>query len=86
MTEKARCGTKRVVVEMELVKEEYIERCENEVFSELKTRLAPPRQGMSMYVEVGWGKKVSNQPARRLKGACVFLIAAGPKGTHGAAL
>jgi hypothetical protein len=35
MTERARRGTKRVVVEMELVKEEYIEHRENEAFSEL---------------------------------------------------
>ena len=56
--EKARRGTKRVVVEMELVKEEteeYNERSETGAFSELKTSLALPRQGMPMYVEVGWG-------------------------------
>lgn len=52
MMEKARRGAKRVVVEMELVKEEYNERTETGAFSELKTRLAPPRQSMSMYVAV----------------------------------
>jgi|SRR6266850_8247594 len=55
MMEKARRGTKRVVVEMELVKEEYNERNETGAFSELKTSLALPRQGMPMYVEVRWG-------------------------------
>jgi hypothetical protein len=54
MMEKARRGTKRVV-EMELVKEEYNERSQTGAFSELKTSLALPRQGMPMYVEVGWG-------------------------------
>jgi hypothetical protein len=46
MMEKARRGTKRVVVEIELVKEEYNERSETGAFSELKTSLALPRQGM----------------------------------------
>ena len=46
MMEKARCGTKRVVAEMELVKEEHNERSETGAFSELKTSLALPRQGM----------------------------------------
>jgi hypothetical protein len=56
MMEKARRGTKRVVVEMELVKEEYNERSETGAFSELKTSLALPRQGIiPMYVEVRWG-------------------------------
>ena len=55
MTEKARRGTKRVVVEMELVKEEYNERDETGAFSELRTCRALPRQGMPMYVEVRWG-------------------------------
>ena len=40
MTERARRGTKHVVVEMELVKEEYIERSENEAFSELSRALS----------------------------------------------
>jgi hypothetical protein len=39
MTERARRGTKHVVVEMELMKEEYIERSENEAFSELSQRV-----------------------------------------------
>lgn len=52
MMEKARHGTKRIVVEMGLVKEEYNERNETGAFSKWKTSLAPPRQGMSMYVEV----------------------------------
>jgi len=39
------------------VKEEYNERSETGAFNELKTSLAPPRQGMSMHVEVGLGKK-----------------------------
>jgi hypothetical protein len=42
MMEEARRGTKRVV----LVKEEYNERSETGAFSELKTSLALPRQGM----------------------------------------
>ena len=46
--------TKRVVVEMELVKGGYNERSETGAFSELKTSLALPRQGMPMYVEVRW--------------------------------
>lgn len=57
MMEKARRSTKRVVVEMELVKEEYNERSETGAFGELKKSLALPRQGMSMYVEVRWGLK-----------------------------
>ncbi len=44
--EKARRGTKRVVVETELVKEEYNERTVTGAFSELKTSLALPRQGI----------------------------------------
>jgi len=44
MTEKARRGTKRAVVEMELVKGEYNERSETGAFSELKTGLMLPRQ------------------------------------------
>ena len=50
MMEKARRSTKRVVVEMELVKEEYNERSETGTFGELKKSLALPKQGMSMYV------------------------------------
>jgi hypothetical protein len=53
--EKARCGTKRVVVEMEYGKEELNERSETGAFSKLKTSLALPRQGMPIYVEVGCG-------------------------------
>ena len=53
MTEMARHGTKRVV------KEEYIERSKNEVLSELKARLALPRQCMT---------KVRNQLAGWVKG------------------
>jgi len=41
--EKAQRGTKRVVVEMELGKEEYSERSETGAFSKLKTSLALPR-------------------------------------------
>lgn len=52
--ENARRGTKHVVVEIELVKEEYNERSETGGFSELKTSLALPRQGMPMYLEVRW--------------------------------
>lgn len=54
MMEEARRGTKCVVVEMELVKEdsEYNERSETEAFSESKTSLVPPRQEMSIHVEV----------------------------------
>jgi hypothetical protein len=52
MMEKARRGTKCVVVEMELVKEEYNERNETGAFSELEMSLALPRQDMPMYVEV----------------------------------
>jgi len=52
MMEKARRGTKCVVVETELVKEEYNERNETGAFSELKMSLALPRQDMPMYVEV----------------------------------
>jgi hypothetical protein len=48
MMEKARRGNKRVVVEMELVKEEYNERSETGAFGEFKTSLALPRQGMPM--------------------------------------
>jgi hypothetical protein len=40
MMERARRGTKHVVVEMELVKEEYIERSENDTFSELSQALS----------------------------------------------
>jgi hypothetical protein len=48
----------RAVVEMEFRKEEYnAERSETEAFSKLKTRLTLPRHGMSMYVEVGWGRR-----------------------------
>ena len=55
MIEKTRCGTKRVVVEMELVKEQYNKRSEDGAFSELKTTPTLPRQSMPMYVEVRWG-------------------------------
>ena len=55
MMEKARRGTKRVVVEIELVKEEYNERSNAGAFSELKTSPALPRHGMLMYVEARWG-------------------------------
>lgn len=48
MAENARRGTKRVVVEMELVKEECNEGSETGAFSELKTSLALARQGMPM--------------------------------------
>ncbi len=68
MMEKARHGTKRVMVEMELMEKEYNEHSETGAFSELKTSLALPRQGMPMYVEVGWGKKVRNQPALGQRG------------------
>jgi hypothetical protein len=59
MIERARRGTKPVVVEMEL--EKYNGHGETGVFSTLKTSLALPRQSMPMYVEVrwGWGKKAS---------------------------
>jgi len=52
--EEARRGTKRVVVEMELGKEECNERSETGAFSKLKTSPAPPRQGMPnvSYVEL----------------------------------
>jgi hypothetical protein len=40
MVEKVRRSTKRVVVEMELVKEEYNECSETGAFGELKTNLA----------------------------------------------
>ena len=60
MTEMARHGAKRAVVEMELVKEEYIERSKNEVFSELKARLALPRHCMP---NVRWGG--GSRPGRR---------------------
>jgi hypothetical protein len=43
MMEKARRGTKRVVVEMELVNEVCNERSEPGVFNELKTSPALPR-------------------------------------------
>ena len=59
--EKARRRPKRVVVEMELVNEEYNESIETEAFSELKMNLAPPRQGMPVYVKMRW------RAARRLK-------------------
>ena len=75
MTERARRGTKRVVVEMELVKEEYIERSENEAFSELSRALSqrvddlslegsvqPPR-GVGM-VTVVWVSVVRERGAR----------------------
>ena len=56
--EKARRGTKRVVVEMELGKEEYNERSKTGAISKLKTCLALPRQGMPnvRYVEPRWGE------------------------------
>jgi len=58
--EKERRGTKRVVVEMELGKEEHNERSETGAFSKLKTSPAPPRQGMPnvSYVELRWGEGV----------------------------
>jgi len=43
MIERARRGTKRVVVEMELEKEEYNGHSETGAFSTLKTSLALPR-------------------------------------------
>ena len=46
MMEKARRDTKRVVVGIELVKEDYNERSEIGALSELKTSLAAPRQGI----------------------------------------
>ena len=46
MMEKARRGTKRVVVENELLEEEYNERSETAAFSELKTSLVLPKQGI----------------------------------------
>jgi hypothetical protein len=52
MMEKARRGTKRVVVEMGFVNEVYNERSKAGAFNELKTSLALPRQGIPMYVEV----------------------------------
>ena len=52
MAEKARRGTTRVWVKMELVKEEYNERGEVKAFSELKASLVLPRQGMPTFVEV----------------------------------
>ena len=55
MMEKARRGTKRVVVEMELVKKEYNERGGAGAFSELKASLALLRQDILMYVEARWG-------------------------------
>ena len=60
--ERARRGTKRVVVEMEMKKEECNGHSETGTFSTLKTSLALPRQSMSMEVDVrwGWGKKASN--------------------------
>ena len=65
MKEKARRGTKRVVVEMELEKEEYTNgRSETGALSTLKTGLALPRQSMSMYVKVRWGwRKTSKELA-----------------------
>ena len=73
MVEKAR-RTKRVVVEMGLVKGGYNERSETGAFSELKTSLALPRQGMPNYGgEVRWGRKVRNKPARRLKRGCITV-------------
>ena len=81
MTENARRGTKRVVVEMELVEEEYIERSGNEAFSELKTRLALPRLGMPMYAEVGWGggrgNKLASTPSiiKCERGCTAFFLA-----------
>ena len=70
MKEKARRGTKRVVVEMELEKEEYTNgRSETGAFRTLKTSLALPRQSMLMYVKVrwGWGEKTSNEPEHPFK-------------------
>lgn len=52
MMEKARHGTKRIVVEMEFVKEEYNEHSETGAFSELRMILALPRQGKPIYAEV----------------------------------
>ena len=62
MIERARRGTKRIVVEMELKKEEYNGYSETGAFSTLKMTLALPRLSMLMYVEMrwGWGKKASN--------------------------
>ncbi len=54
MMEKARHGTKHVMVEMELMEKEYNKCSETGAFSELKMSLALPRQGMPMYVEVRW--------------------------------
>jgi len=56
--EKERRGTKRVVVEMVLGKEEHNERSETEAFSKLKTGPGPPRQGMPnvSYAELRWGE------------------------------
>ena len=55
MMAKVQCGTKCVMVEMELMKEEYNEHNETGAFSELKMSLVLPRQGMPMYVKVRWG-------------------------------
>jgi hypothetical protein len=80
MMEKARCGTKRVVVEMELAKEKYNKRGETGAFSELKTSLALPKAGYANACEgeVGWGKKVRNQPARRQKREAAQPFLSGP--------
>jgi hypothetical protein len=47
---RARQGSKRVAVEMELEKEEYDGRSETGAFSALNTGLVLPRQSMLMYV------------------------------------
>ena len=69
MKEKARRGTKCVVVEMELKKAEYTNgRSKTGALSTLKTGLTLPRQSMPMYVKVRWGwRKTSKELARPFK-------------------
>jgi len=69
MMEKTRRGTKRVV------EEEYDERGEARAFSELKTSLAFPRQGMR------WGEKARNQ-AREWLHSLYLAGPARPEATH----